>query len=254
VTGIAYHHPGIDSATLPFVSATGGRTLSPEESDRVRAELVRLRDQFKEAGKNQTELAAWIGQGAGTSISQQTVSHIINGGQAGTKFARALAKRLGVSFELLVGGEAKGAGELAWGLMPAWQAAELEARRLHKKVPEFAWRLAREMKGAHPPSNIDPETVFTFAKAWLDIHTDEDIKRVMATEAQIAAEEARAEELEHAQGELPIESRDPPPPPKKKRGSKQRTPTPAPTSAVVEKKSKKTSAKANPKQGKLSGV
>jgi hypothetical protein len=91
---------------------------------------------------------------------------------------------------------------------------------------------------------------------WLDVTTEEQQKRIDEMEERIADELIRAENEAHAQGELPIESKDAPPPRRKRRRQKTTkvgTPTPPPTSAVKEKKRGK-KAKATTKQPKLPGV
>jgi hypothetical protein len=231
MTSCLYQHSGKGLGRLSFVAGTGGRTLTHEESERVRAELVRLKPRFK----NQTEFAKWIGE-----VKQQTISHVINGGQAGTKLARALARKLGVDFEVLVGGEPR-RDPTMWRNLNGWADAEAEARRVHRRVPEFAWRLTGETMSATPPPHIDAETIYTFAKAWMDVQTGEQTQRVIEMETEIGEELVRAEDEAFAQRDLPIESRDPPPPPKKlrlaaKKPARRKTPTPPPTAVSPDQK------------------
>lgn len=126
-----------------------------------------------------------------------------------------------------------------FGNLPLWADAEVEARRLHKRVPEWAWRLARETSGSKEPPVIDAETVYHFAKVWMEVDSDEKLKRASELEMELARREIAEEDERARQRELPISKREPhiKPKPRKKRGGA--TPSPPPSSAVVKTRDQK---------------
>jgi hypothetical protein len=87
-------------------------------------------------------------------------------------------------------GELPQGGYRRFGDLPGWAEAEAAARRTYRDLlPDFAWEAAAGQAGAVWPTEVTPQTVYRFAKAWFDQATEQElIERERAeVERQIAA-------------------------------------------------------------------
>lgn len=142
----------LESSRVTSAHMSGGRTLRPEESDRVRRALERLREQFP----TQKALAQKI------RTSQQLVSHVLSGGNAGLALARRLADYEGVSVEDLLGGAQADEGASLIRSRKGWEQALGEAQ---ERWPEHAEALERvgDMRNAEAPDEITAFYVYDMA-------------------------------------------------------------------------------------------
>lgn len=143
---------------LRMTKRQGPRSLSPEESARIRTIVERL---VEEAG-TQSELARRLG------VSSQAISRVMKGEQAGVTLARRIADATGTRIEHLLGGEAGGEERMEPRLssLVGWDAAEAEARRRFRFVPDSAWDAVRNLRTAQPPRVITADWIGSIASDW----------------------------------------------------------------------------------------
>ncbi len=137
----------------------GPRSLTPEESQRVRVVLERM---IEEVG-TQSELARRLG------VSPQAVSRVLKGEQAGVTLARRLADATGQRIEQIIGASGSDTAaplEPRLSNLSGWEAAESEARRRFKYVPEAAWDAVRNIRTAKPPQHVTAEWIGAIASDW----------------------------------------------------------------------------------------
>lgn len=129
----------------------GGRTLTLEESNRVRAALERLRPEFR----TQKALADALG------MSQQLISYVVNGNPAGLALARRLAEHQGVSVEDMLGGTESVDNPALRGRQGFAEALEAAQRRWPALSDALA--AAGDMRNAQAPDEITPEYLYDLA-------------------------------------------------------------------------------------------
>lgn len=134
-----------------------GRSLSPDELDRLQKFLAALRAR----GETQAQIAERSG------ISQQSVSRALAGVGAGYDFSRAIARAYGVSVEELLSGQPAPPTRTAPTLdrIDGYAAAEAAARAIAPRIPDAAWARVRAMSGADVRV-VDAEAVLGFARLW----------------------------------------------------------------------------------------
>ncbi len=179
---------------------------------------TRLRETLEARGLTYRELADRAGLKSATHVS----SLLSKGGPRspnGDTLVQ-IARALGVSSDWLMTGEeapdtpnAPSAvvvrnemppeGWKKFGELPGWTEAETGARRLYRDLlPDFAWEAAAAMAGARWPTEITPQTVYRFAKAWFDQASDEEVigRERAEIERQIAAYRATDEAKRRGHG------------------------------------------------------
>lgn len=156
----------------------GGRTLTLKETERVRAALVRLRQDFP----TQRAMADKLG------VSQQVISHVLTGNPAGLALARRLADFQGVSVEDMLGGGASIENTALRGRAGFVEALEVAQRRW----PSLARALARvgDMRNAQAPDEITPEYLYDLASLNVKYRPVAE-SETEAARAEIAAERAK---------------------------------------------------------------
>ena len=145
---------------IPMADRTGTRALASDEAGRVKEALQRL---LTEAG-TQRELARRIG------VTPQAISRILTGGDAGPALARKVADAMGVPLEMLLRGEegeaASGSLEPRFSSLTGWAAAEAEARRRYRHIPEAAWQAVGNLRGAAVPVRVTADWIAQLASVY----------------------------------------------------------------------------------------
>lgn len=168
-----------------------GKSFSDEENARIRAAAQVLLDRYG----TMTALGRVLG------VSQPTVSTFLRAvapDGAGVQLAEAVARETGVTLDELRSGrrgEAQPAGTVpCFGDLPGWAEAEAEAReKFGRRLPAYAWQVARSMMGAQAPAKIDAVTVFGLTSSLWEMMGDDVRAEALRrqAEAEMAAEDDR---------------------------------------------------------------
>lgn len=199
------------AASVSAVEGRAGKSLSPDEAERVRDAIRSL----LASHANQTELAKALG------VTQQTISAILAGTKpAGVALARSVAERLAVSFETLIGAQPRTrtieVGPPCWKDLQGWEeAAALALAR--GRVPAYAIQHAGQLIAAFRPEVVTTALVERWANFWLENTADSDREAVETAEieAQMKRKDAEAEARIKAGAAKPDDE-----PPKARRGKR----------------------------------
>lgn len=167
------------------------RSLSREESERVRAALQRMMVEYG----SQTAVAEQLQMPDGSRVSQATVSISLRGLPVGVTFARAVALKLGISFEELVSGaRGKADGAQRYKDLPGWAEAaeEVGAEEL---LPGYVVTAAGENLVSFPAKRVDAGFVYDQGMLWLK-HAPLEVRKA-AEKADILVERAEREAREN---------------------------------------------------------
>jgi hypothetical protein len=148
------------------------RSLSPEESARVAAAVRLLMEEYG----SQMAVSKQLQMPDGSSVSQASVSLSLRGIPVGVTFARAVALKLGMSFEELVSGaSAKADGVRRYKQLPGWAeaAAEVAAEEL---LPGYVVAAAGENLVSFPVKRVDAGFVYDQGMLWLK-HAPLDVRK-----------------------------------------------------------------------------
>jgi hypothetical protein len=142
------------------------QSLSADEAERVKEALLALRDQHE----SQVELAKALVMPDGHTVSQQVLSSIMNGYQpAGVSVARAVAARMGITFDELVSGRRlvdAVLGPERNETVPGWKEAAAEVVE-KGYAPRYAVRVAGKMWVTVRPERATPAFVYDLAMLWM---------------------------------------------------------------------------------------
>lgn len=168
----------LDSRGVTTRPMAGGRTLTPRETQQVKAALERLRPSFA----TQKDLARALG------MSQQVISHVLSGNPAGLALARRLADYQGVALDDMLGGGEAAESQAIRGRPGFAEALDAAQRRW----PALSSALAAvgEMRNAQAPDEVTPEYLYDMAALNLKYRPAAEADTAQAR-SEVAAERAR---------------------------------------------------------------
>ena len=138
----------------------GPRTLAPDEAQRVKEAIERLLAK----ATSQRELARQLG------CSPQAISRVTLGQDPGQTIARQVADALGIPLERLLRGDAADLSDTSleprFGALAGWTAAEAEARRRYRHIPEAAWQAVANLRGAAVPTRVTADWIAQLASVY----------------------------------------------------------------------------------------
>jgi transcriptional regulator with XRE-family HTH domain len=152
------------------------RSLSPDESERVRAEVRKL----------VTRLGTQAHVAEATGLSQQQISLMLKpGAMIGVQSARKVATYLGATFDDMLSGSEAAPREPALRTVAGFDAAVAEARQRYRHIPPEMWDTLAEVKTAKAPPRITAAFLYGMANSWLEAMSSVDaegaeIQREMA--------------------------------------------------------------------------
>jgi hypothetical protein len=166
--------------------------LSPEESERVCNAVHKL---FERYG-SQVAVAKELTMPDGTPVSQASVSLALRRMHIGVTFARAVAMKLGVSFEELVSGvTAPPDGTRRYKDLPGW--AEAEAAVIEQELlPKYIVQIVGDGFVSFATRPVDAAFIVDLGMMWIKYAPLE--VRKAAEKANVLAERARRLEEEEA--------------------------------------------------------
>jgi hypothetical protein len=142
---------------------SGGRSLSPEENERVCAATRTLVEKYG----SQAAVARALKAPDGSPISQQSVSLALRNLPVGVTFARAVAMELGIDFEELVTGRPSNLKGLQRNKdLPGWAEGAAQVAR-EQLLPTYAITEAGEFPVAFPVKTVDATYVYDQGALWL---------------------------------------------------------------------------------------
>lgn len=169
----------LDSRGVTTRPMAGGRTLTPRESAQVKAALERLRPSFP----SQKEMARALG------MSQQLISHVLSGNQAGLALARRLADYQGVSLDDMLGVDESPAESPAIRGRPGFSEA-LDAAQRRWPALAMALEAVGDMRNAQAPDEITPEYLYDMAALNLKYRPAAEAQTAQAR-SEVASERAK---------------------------------------------------------------
>jgi hypothetical protein len=167
------------------------RSLLPEESERVCAAVQQLMAEYG----SQAAVAKQLQMPDGSSVSQVSVSLSLRGAPVGVTFARAVAAKLGVSFEELVSGaRGKADGAQRYKDLLGWAEAAEEVAT-EELLPRYVVTAAGENLVSFPAKRVDAGFVYDQGMLWIK-HAPLEVRKA-AEKADILAERAEREAREN---------------------------------------------------------
>jgi len=144
---------------------------------------------------SQAAVAKQLQMPDGSPVSQASVSISLRGVPVGVAFARAVAAKLGVSFEELVSGaRGKADGAQRYKDLPGWAEAAEEVAA-EEMLPRYVVTAAGENLVSFPAKRVDAALVYDQGMLWIK-HAPLEVRKA-AEKADILAERAVREAREN---------------------------------------------------------